>query len=34
MATIIPITNGFQGFLVAKDESIKRKDKLKFDSDG
>ncbi|AHH03901.1 Hypothetical protein BHY_0950 (plasmid) [Borrelia nietonii YOR] len=33
-ATVIPITNSFQGYLVAKDNSIKRKDKLKFNSDG
>ncbi|WP_024653011.1 DUF228 domain-containing protein [Borrelia persica] len=34
MATVIPITNNFQGYLVAKDNSIKRKDKVKFNSDG
>ncbi|UPA18561.1 DUF228 domain-containing protein [Borrelia puertoricensis] len=33
-ATVIPITNIFQGYLVAKDNSIKRKDKLKFNSNG
>ncbi|WP_330730366.1 DUF228 domain-containing protein [Borrelia turicatae] len=33
-ATVIPITNKFKGYLDAKDNQIKRKDKLKFNSDG
>ncbi|AHH11945.1 Hypothetical protein BCO_0122705 (plasmid) [Borrelia coriaceae ATCC 43381] len=34
-ATVIPITNNFQGYLVAKEgSSIKRKDKLKFNTNG
>ncbi|AHH11409.1 DUF228 domain-containing protein (plasmid) [Borrelia coriaceae] len=33
-ATVIPITNNFQEYLVAKDANIKRKDKVKFNSDG
>ncbi|QTL84268.1 DUF228 domain-containing protein [Borrelia miyamotoi] len=34
-ASILPITNEFTGYLVAKqNSSIKRKDKLKFDSNG
>ncbi|UPA18400.1 DUF228 domain-containing protein [Borrelia puertoricensis] len=35
IATVIPITNNFQGYLVAKQNSgIKRKDKVKFDANG
>ncbi|UPA18662.1 DUF228 domain-containing protein [Borrelia puertoricensis] len=35
IATVIPITNNFQGYLVAKQSSgIKRKDKVKFDANG
>ncbi|WP_024655210.1 DUF228 domain-containing protein, partial [Borrelia hispanica] len=34
VATVAPITNRFEGYLVAKDNSIKCKDKLKFNSDG
>ncbi|UPA12541.1 DUF228 domain-containing protein [Borrelia venezuelensis] len=34
-ATVIPITNNFTGYLVAKQSSgIKRKDKVKFDTNG
>lgn len=34
-ATVLPITEEFTGYLVAKQNSgIKRKDKLKFDSNG
>ncbi|WP_024653031.1 DUF228 domain-containing protein, partial [Borrelia persica] len=33
-ATVLPITNKFQGYLIAKDDQIKRKDKVKFNSDG
>ncbi|AHH11671.1 DUF228 domain-containing protein (plasmid) [Borrelia coriaceae] len=34
-ATVIPITNNFQGYLIAKESSgIKRKDKLKFGTNG
>ncbi|AMR76212.1 DUF228 domain-containing protein [Borrelia hermsii] len=34
IATVVPITEYFEGYLVAKDNSIKRKDKLKFNSNG
>ncbi|AYE37106.1 hypothetical protein DB313_06275 (plasmid) [Borrelia turcica IST7] len=34
IATVLPITNNFQGYLVAKDSSIKRADKLCFNIDG
>ncbi|AHH10049.1 Hypothetical protein BPA_0024100 (plasmid) [Borrelia parkeri SLO] len=33
-ATVVPITEYFEGYLVAKDNSIKEKDKLKFNSNG
>ncbi|APS99070.1 hypothetical protein Bmayo_05280 (plasmid) [Borreliella mayonii] len=33
-ATIVPITNNFKGYLVAKDSSVKAKDKLVFNKDG
>ncbi|MCD2332816.1 DUF228 domain-containing protein [Borreliella americana] len=33
-ATIVPITNNFEGYLVAKENSIKVKDKLYFNKDG
>ncbi|WP_418909623.1 DUF228 domain-containing protein (plasmid) [Borreliella lanei] len=33
-ATIVPITNNFEGYLVAKDSSVKTKDKLVFNKDG
>ncbi|ATQ15417.1 DUF228 domain-containing protein (plasmid) [Borrelia miyamotoi] len=33
-ATVVPITEIFEGYLVAKDNSIKKNDKLKFNSDG
>ncbi|WP_010256249.1 DUF228 domain-containing protein [Borreliella burgdorferi] len=33
-ATIIPITNNFEGYLVAKDSTLKVKDKLVFNKDG
>ncbi|WP_418905239.1 DUF228 domain-containing protein (plasmid) [Borreliella finlandensis] len=33
-ATIVPITNNFEGYLVAKDSSVKAKDKLVFNKDG
>ncbi|MBB6032071.1 hypothetical protein HNR35_001074 [Borreliella spielmanii] len=32
--TIIPITNNFEGYLVAKDSSVKVKDKFIFNKDG
>ncbi|MCD2374556.1 DUF228 domain-containing protein, partial [Borreliella burgdorferi] len=33
-ATIVPITNNFEGYLVAKDSTLKTKDKLAFNKDG
>ncbi|ACN93219.1 conserved hypothetical protein (plasmid) [Borreliella finlandensis] len=33
-ATIVPITNNFEGYLVAKDSTVKVKDKLVFNKDG
>ncbi|WP_418909640.1 DUF228 domain-containing protein (plasmid) [Borreliella lanei] len=33
-ATIVPITNNFEGYLVAKDSSVKAKDKLVFNKNG
>ncbi|MCD2399571.1 DUF228 domain-containing protein [Borreliella burgdorferi] len=33
-ATIVPITNNFEGYLVAKDSTLKVKDKLVFNKDG
>ncbi|QFP42523.1 hypothetical protein F9Y90_05340 (plasmid) [Borrelia miyamotoi] len=33
-ATVIPITNNFEGYLAASDQSIKIADKLDFDSNG
>ncbi|MCD2385012.1 DUF228 domain-containing protein [Borreliella burgdorferi] len=33
-ATIVPITNNFEGYLVAKDSTVKTKDKLVFNKDG
>ncbi|MCD2309464.1 DUF228 domain-containing protein [Borreliella burgdorferi] len=33
-ATIVPITNNFEGYLVAKENGIKAKDKLYFNKDG
>ncbi|XOU12946.1 DUF228 domain-containing protein (plasmid) [Borreliella americana] len=33
-ATIVPITNNFEGYLVAKDFTIKTKDKLVFNKEG
>ncbi|WP_215536509.1 DUF228 domain-containing protein, partial [Borreliella bavariensis] len=33
-ATIVPITNNFEGYLVAKDSTVKAKDKLIFNKDG
>ncbi|WP_418457491.1 DUF228 domain-containing protein [Borreliella andersonii] len=33
-ATIVPITNNFEGYLVAKDSMVKTKDKLVFNKDG
>ncbi|AEL19038.1 conserved hypothetical protein (plasmid) [Borreliella bissettiae DN127] len=33
-ATIVPITNNFEGYLVAKDATVKTKDKLVFNKDG
>ncbi|WP_419250494.1 DUF228 domain-containing protein, partial [Borreliella afzelii] len=33
-ATIVPITNNFEGYLVAKDATPKAKDKLIFNKDG
>ncbi|WP_420025239.1 DUF228 domain-containing protein (plasmid) [Borreliella yangtzensis] len=33
-ATIVPITNNFEGYLVAKDATPKAKDKLVFNKDG
>ncbi len=33
-ATIVPITNNFEGYLVAKDATPKTKDKLVFNKDG
>ncbi|WP_418455566.1 DUF228 domain-containing protein (plasmid) [Borreliella californiensis] len=33
-ATIVPVTNNFEGYLVAKDSTLKAKDKLIFNKDG
>ncbi|WP_210375865.1 DUF228 domain-containing protein [Borreliella garinii] len=33
-ATIVPITNNFEGYLVAKENGVKAKDKLFFNKDG
>nr|AAU85908.1 hypothetical protein BGP058 [Borreliella bavariensis PBi] len=33
-ATVVPITNNFEGYLVAKENSVKAKDKLFFNKDG
>ncbi|MCD2332842.1 DUF228 domain-containing protein [Borreliella americana] len=33
-ATIVPITNNFEGYLVAKDSTLKAKDKLVFNKEG
>ncbi|UPA16918.1 DUF228 domain-containing protein (plasmid) [Borrelia coriaceae] len=33
-ATVIPITNNFTGYLVAKDGEVKKESKLKFNEDG
>ncbi|WP_417861680.1 DUF228 domain-containing protein [Borreliella andersonii] len=33
-ATIVPITNNFEGYLVSKDSTLKTKDKLVFNKDG